>query len=563
MIKAYAAIMLLFVFSISGIASASYYSFIPKSYYTYYNLNSTTNFSLGVYYNVSNASILLIIPSSELYNYTIGSNYNALYQMNVSSYGLDLFNLSAGSYEVILYAPSYPVSYEFYVEQGKVVRHYQTSHSFNYTLHLANYSLLNISYLSTAPATVISEGQSLGFPSNYGGYTVDANRGIYNATIIPTGPSDVYVFATVTPTLVNPLNLTNKGKSVGLVYYGFNANGTVMIPEPIKTGELVGVARIRSISAYNSSPPQNSSQFGAGLQLNAMLYINSPRGNATYWIQNVLSLNTSSGNYSLNDNVWNSSTEYASVKRSIVSGSGSFLNVQLPNGTNQRIYAYQTQRLHYSLPQNFTLVTNVTYSSGIPVIHFGYSAGGPVVYYDNVSVNIPSSSAYMLATPFYEAPDGNFNDFEFVFGGSSNGEVSYFNSMNASIMLYYSSASSFKPFPSYLTFGSDTEEGAANLEVKQSQEGALVTAGIEDYYSVIIPQEAKPIKVYTTTVTTTVPSTTTISQYSSATTSLPYNMPPQAVYTSIVSLWELVAVLIVLVIVLLIIGVVAHKRANR
>ena len=562
------AISALAVIASSGIAAAGY---IPQSYYTYYAVNSSSSFSLGVYYNVSNSSVLTIIPASEFAAYGNGGAYTTLYNSTVSSSGMDLFNLSSGNYYVILYANDNPVSYSFYVQQGHNPKTYLTSRSFNYSIYLSNYSMVNVSFLSSVPSDILSQGQYVETGQNSGGLSTFANRGVYNATIIPSGNAKIYVFSSSSPALVNPINFTQHGMSVGLVYYGLKFNPAGIYPVPVKTNELVGKAMISSISAFNATPPANSSQYGASLQLNAMLRIISPYGNHTYWVQNVLSLNTSSMQYTYNDNVWNASSEDASVSRFTVSGSGSMLDFSTPSGAKQRIYAYQTYANGYSLPINATLVTSVTQNAGTPVVHFGYINGGVVSYYDNVTINVPSSSAYLLSTPYYEAGNGNPYDFELVFGGSSNGEISYFSRMLSSISLYYASGGKLLPFPSYLTFGSDTAEGATDLTVVPSTSGALVTTGTENYSEYILPSGSYTQPEPTSSVTTsTVPSTSTSTVTSTATTTMPSSTTiaqsapaASAAYVSGVSAEELIAVLVILVIVLLIIGVAAHKRANR
>ena len=562
------AISALAIIASSGIAVAGY---IPQSYYTYYSINSSSSFSLGVYYNVSNSSVLTIIPASEFAAYGNGNTYTTLYNSTVSSSGMDLFNLSKGDYYVILYANSNPVSYSFYVQQGHNPKTYYASRSFNYSIYLSNYSMVNVSFLSSVPSDILSQGQYVETDQNAGGLSTFANRGVYNATIIPSGSSKIYVFSSSSPALVNPINFTQRGLSVGLVYYGLKFGSAEIFPVPVKTNELLGKATISSISAFNATPPVNSSQYGASLQLNAMLRIISPYGNHTYWVQNVLSLNTSSMQYSYNDNVWNASSEGASVSRSSVSGSGSMLDFPTPSGVKQKIYAYQTYSKGYSLPINVTLVTSITQNAGTPVVHFGYIKGGAVTYYDNVTINVPSSSAYLLSTPYYEAGNGNPYDFELVFGGSSNGEISYFSRMLSSISLYYMSGGSILEFPSYLTFGSDTAEGASDLTVVPSPNGALVTTGTENYNEYILPSGSYTPPAPTSSVTTsTVPSTSTSTVTSTATTTIfssstTVQSPPaiNTTYVSGVSIEELVAVLVILIIVLLVIGIAAHKRANR
>ncbi|MCL4388611.1 thermopsin, partial [Candidatus Marsarchaeota archaeon] len=143
--------------------------------------------------------------------------------------------------------------------------------------------------------------------------------------------------------------------------------------------------------------------------------------------------------------------------------------------------------------------------------------------------------------------------------------------MLSSISLYYMSGGSILEFPSYLTFGSDTAEGASDLTVVPSPNGALVTTGTENYNEYILPSGSYTPPAPTSSVTTsTVPSTSTSTVTSTATTTIfssstTVQSPPaiNTTYVSGVSIEELVAVLVILIIVLLVIGIAAHKRANR
>lgn len=89
------------------------------------------------------------------------------------------------------------------------------------------------------------------------------------------------------------------------------------------------------------------------------------------------------------------------------------------------------------------------------------------IFYDNVT--IPDLNNYsILVTPYYETPttinsSGEFYDAEFIFGGISSGENTSFSSMHASLQLFYNRNGTLTMFPTYYTFGRDTEEGAYNL----------------------------------------------------------------------------------------------------
>jgi len=89
------------------------------------------------------------------------------------------------------------------------------------------------------------------------------------------------------------------------------------------------------------------------------------------------------------------------------------------------------------------------------------------IFYDNVT--IPNLNNYsILITPYYMTPStltnsSNYYDAELIFGGESNGEFTTFSSMNATLNLYYNKNRTLEEFPSYYSFGRDTEEGVYNL----------------------------------------------------------------------------------------------------
>ena len=90
------------------------------------------------------------------------------------------------------------------------------------------------------------------------------------------------------------------------------------------------------------------------------------------------------------------------------------------------------------------------------------------IFYDNVT--IPNLNNYsILVTPYYYTPStltnesNNYYDAELIFGGEFNGENTTFSYMNATLNLYYDKGGILEKFPSYYSFGRDTEEGVYNL----------------------------------------------------------------------------------------------------
>ncbi len=295
--------------------------------------------------------------------------------------------------------------------------------------------------------------------------------------------------------LIDPLLFVNSTTPVpvGIASYGLQNVSAVSGPYQIVTNEIVGVAKINSIQAYNYTPPANASVYGATLQLNAVLNITSVNNtNYSYWIQDVMDLNTSNSTYEIGDNVWNMSSITGSVSNATVTGAGNASYSPTPiNFTTYNISSYSyfpntTYSVRY--PLYFIPVIRVYQKAGYPVVQIGYRSGGQDVFYDNVTFHVRSAAEYFLVTPYYETPPGanftnstDFYDSEFVIGGEANGEISSFSNTNVSLWMGYLNGSVMQPFPYVGVFGSDTAEAAQGLRVVQSGGNATVTTGTLDY----------------------------------------------------------------------------------
>jgi len=270
---------------------------------------------------------------------------------------------------------------------------------------------------------------------------------------------------------------------VGIASYGLynKLNGSIKTYQ-ISTDEVVGIANISAIKAYNATPPKNVSKSGASLQLNVMMNGYNEQGKKlTYWLQDVVEFNTSDNNFYLGDNIWNFSSPSANMTGVIGRG-----NLSTYDNTTLYAYAYPKYYMNYSLPLSVKLIIKTNGNK----ISFGYqilkndfcnfypnsftcqdeylnATPQSTIFYDNVT--IPNLNNYsILVTPYYMTPStltnsGNYYDAELIFGGESNGEFTTFSSMNATLNLYYNKNRTLEEFPSYYSFGSDTEESVYNL----------------------------------------------------------------------------------------------------
>ncbi|MEM3245681.1 MAG: thermopsin family protease [Candidatus Micrarchaeaceae archaeon] len=331
-----------------------------------------------------------------------------------------------------------------------------------------------------------------------------------NDTIIPPPQNYTVIFPTnynVEPSnfSINRVYLNTEYRSppqpTGIVSYGlFEGNGMIQTYQ-IETSEIGGIVRIYSISAYNATPPANISLSGASLQLNAVLVIHNYNGSQiVLWPQNALIFDTNQ-----------QSLLYQGSFTLLSSGNVKFINsasggCQENNASMVEYFNCYTSTKSYDLPITLFLYMNASVIPGEGVLlnynvlnvnsikeglnesfNWTYNASNP---FESITFLDPNAEyAYFLVSGYNytpSMPSTEYYDAEFVFGGEGNGEQTYFNSLNAelNLMYYNTKTNSFSDFPSFYTFGSDTAEGADNLQVSglnDSWANAYVTTGTPDY----------------------------------------------------------------------------------
>ncbi|MGC9077093.1 MAG: thermopsin, partial [Conexivisphaera sp.] len=201
--------------------------------------------------------------------------------------------------------------------------------------------------------------------------------------------------------------------------------------------------------------------YGASLQLNVVLQVNTTSGDFVYWLQDVPGFWTNNDTMYVSDNIWNMTSWLSSLSNSTVIGSGAVYTS--PAGS---YYGYGTGAFSYSFPLKVQLLITVSRSSYGASASFGYRVdGGPVVWYDNVTVRSPGvTSAYLLVDGYGMTPSGNFYDSELVFGGEGNAEQTNFTQMKSTLFMEYvlPNGSRVSP-PALYGFGSNTAETADDL----------------------------------------------------------------------------------------------------
>ena len=476
---------------------------IDHAYYKYksYNqLNLTSIRGLIVKITTQGNSNFSILTTQQYANFSLNKPYTTVYSKNTNVSSVLFFsNLTKGDYYLLLLSNSSNATFNFLTAAPTFYKFIKGTGILNFTIN--NVSIVNFTTASTYPVKMHllegNESQSLiniteeNTSDIWWNYR-QLNAGNYAIEFNTTKNSTGFVSINITPELVNPFYYVFQNKSsgalpIGIAGYGLynNLNSSIKTYQ-ISTDEVVGIANISAIKAYNATPPKNVSKYGASLQLNVMMNgYNSQGKKLTYWLQDVVDFNTSDNNFYLADNIWNSSSPRANMTEVIGRG-----NLSTYNHTtyNQKlyVYAYPKYYMNYSLPLSVRLIIKTNGNK----ISFGYqilkndfcnfypnsftcldeylnATPQSTIFYDNVT--IPNLNNYsILITPYYMTPStltnsSNYYDAELIFGGESNGEFTTFSSMNATLNLYYNKNRTLEEFPSYYSFGRDTEEGVYNL----------------------------------------------------------------------------------------------------
>ncbi|MGP8057775.1 MAG: thermopsin family protease [Nitrososphaerales archaeon] len=328
-------------------------------------------------------------------------------------------------------------------------------------------------------------------------HSFHVNQGLYwfvFYTIL--GAANVTFYYDVLP--VNPFECgsLNSPQPSGVASFGlFNDSGN-LFPYTIQTDEIVGVARVSALYAYNATAMSvDSTVSGTTLQLNSMLVIKQMDGSdQVYWCQNTPDFVTATLNLASSDSIWNASASGLLSNATVTSegGIGAVHSFYL-YGRTQYSYVYESSNSSYSLPLNLAILMKESVSQGEGVlVQMGLQALGrgtgppaPISWFDNVTIHdLGAQEVYFLVSGNQTTPNGRFYDAELIFGGEGNGESTSFPQMNASLGLFYAggSSGSFAAFPSYFSFGLDTAEAADNLHVTSSGNGfSQLTVGAPDY----------------------------------------------------------------------------------
>ncbi len=372
-------------------------------------------------------------------------------------------------------------------------------------------------------------------------HTLDLVKGDYDLVFFaPSGKTGVSFSIDVYPNnpyLQGPLP---SPEPTGIGTFGIvNDSGTIT-SYSVKASEVVGVADIGALEAYNGTASKaNSTVSGATLQLNAGLVVNGTKGGQqVYWVQNTPTFLTHLDKLAYSDSLWNYTYSDAAMSNTTVSSPGGFVYSYSQMGATQYYYTYEGKNLTYAFPLAIALMVkasvlpgrSVLVQSGAQVLGNGTAGQGPVDWFDNVTIHTSGANdVYFLVDGNATTPTGSFYDAELVFGGEANGESTAFTQMGASLGLFYANGTTgpLTPFPSYYSFGLETAESADNVHVAYAGNGFVqVFTGTPNYVylgtaggTITLAQAQSTASqdlasIPSSSETTTVPTTTTSSSSS-------------------------------------------------
>jgi len=263
--------------------------------------------------------------------------------------------------------------------------------------------------------------------------------------------------------VVNPyLDHAAQPAPMGLADFGVTANGTGYA---YSTSAFLGTISIQSLAAHYKFTSGGTNYYGTeiSLQLNAELVLShAGKANISYWMQDVVVIETTTNQIAFNNNIWNFSSGGGLGTGSIV-GNGSIQSgtvyVDVPSASDPGTDVF----LHY--PANVSAEMVASTVGGVPHVGFAYNDGFGWVIYDNVS--LPWATAWscdgFVVDGFAYAPIGVYYDVEWVEGGPGNGVSDTQDKGNFTMGLEYWNGHNFQAIENAYNFGGNTAEGMQSV----------------------------------------------------------------------------------------------------
>ena len=251
--------------------------------------------------------------------------------------------------------------------------------------------------------------------------------------------------------------------AMGIVDYGVSSYGNVY---------NISTNSIESSITLNNLLTNLSGDYNASIQLNVNVMLEYENQTQAYFAQNVIFIDTKTGQINFIDNVWNDSSINASLNNKLIEGNGTVS----PSIKNYTYYFYQAvnqtgDNITLNNNQTVYLRTNSSISKeGKPQIIFSYNDGYGWVEYDKVNllINENIKNYSILISGFNYTPSYNFYDAGIIIGGPGDGFNTTLIRGSAEFTLSYWNGNNFQNVQDAYDFGCDTEEGINNAVVSPS-----------------------------------------------------------------------------------------------
>jgi hypothetical protein len=269
-----------------------------------------------------------------------------------------------------------------------------------------------------------------------------------------------------------PMGVVDIGETVTGQPYHYNTSG------------LLGTVRVDRLSAFNRSLGSGTVSF----QLNGVLVIAQGSRQLTYWVQNVVMLDTTTGGVSFSDNVWNFSQRAASVTWPWLVGNGT--TVGCYDGSDRCYDDTADPRLPGAAvtlrdPVAVAVDLRASTVNRTPAVEFQYDDGFGWQTFDTAVFRYAhgwTSQGFWVNGSLY-TPNDLYYDAEWVYGGQGNGSSTTNLRSDLTLGLDFWNGHNFQGVLNAWNFGSDTGETVGNVSETDTLDGpgdapaAVVTAG--------------------------------------------------------------------------------------
>ena len=232
------------------------------------------------------------------------------------------------------------------------------------------------------------------------------------------------------------------------------------------TTSFMGLVHINSLGVINNTTENGNMTF----QFNVNLQFYNGTSLYVYWVQDVAYVNTSSHQIEFINNIWNMSSNIASMHNSTLKGNGTI-------GNSSGTYYYYSCA-NYTLPGNlinltypsnvYFMVNSTITKNGQPEVNFMYNDGYGWITYDNpvfTFVNNLTKDCGFVVDGYNYEPDGySLYDAELIMGGPGNGSCTTDMTSNITLGIQYWNGHNYQEIRSAYNFGADTAETIRNVE---------------------------------------------------------------------------------------------------